>query len=173
MVSRLFYRYAEYSILLSRAMDFSDISRDPRYFSKRKKTLPTRSVGDLFKDVEPENVPRDKRGRPWSTNPTEYAKKQIALMSKRKATDSGSSTQSDDHEYSSESSSDEQNEFELTGADLEDLQDAPTTDEATRRLAILHFDWDNSRVEDIYSVLESFLPPGGVIDKVTIHTVMY
>ncbi len=56
-----------------------------------------------------------------------------------------------------------------TDADWYELvKDAEEVEEATRRLAILHFDWDNSNAETIFLALESFLPPGACLEKVTV-----
>lgn len=47
--------------------------------------------------------------------------------------------------------------------------DAPRTEESTRRLAVCNMDWDRIRAVDIMVLLSSFLPPGGSILKVTIY----
>jgi len=48
-------------------------------------------------------------------------------------------------------------------------RDADTTEEATERLACLHMDWDRIRAVDLMVLFNSFLPPEGVIESVTIY----
>ncbi|XP_058452936.1 ESF1 homolog [Malaya genurostris] len=47
--------------------------------------------------------------------------------------------------------------------------DAERTDESTRRLALCNVDWDRIRAVDIMVMLNSFLPRGSIILKVTIY----
>ncbi|KAA3682397.1 uncharacterized protein DEA37_0014645 [Paragonimus westermani] len=55
-------------------------------------------------------------------------------------------------------------------ADWQELtKDAVPTTTIGRRLALLHFDWDNAKAENIYMVLESFLPARGHIERVTVR----
>ena len=60
--------------------------------------------------------------------------------------------------------------FNVSDADWYELiKDAKEVDDATRRLAVLHFDWDNADAETIFLALESFLPPGACLEKVTVR----
>ncbi|XP_013164302.1 PREDICTED: ESF1 homolog [Papilio xuthus] len=77
-----------------------------------------------------------------------------------------------------DSSSDEESSEEELDSDLEhewgELDaDADTTDESTRRIAICNMDWDNIKASDIMVLLSSFLPPGGIIHKITIYPSEY
>ncbi|XP_045536534.1 ESF1 homolog [Papilio machaon] len=77
-----------------------------------------------------------------------------------------------------DSSSDEDSSEEEQDSDLEhewgELDaDAETTDESTRRIAICNMDWDNIKASDIMVLLSSFLPPGGIIHKITIYPSEY
>ncbi|CAG4965258.1 unnamed protein product [Parnassius apollo] len=77
-----------------------------------------------------------------------------------------------------DSSSDEESSEEDLDSELEhewgELDaDAETTDESTRRIAICNMDWDNIKATDIMVLLSSFLPPGGVIHKITIYPSEY
>ncbi|XP_049873329.1 ESF1 homolog [Pectinophora gossypiella] len=74
---------------------------------------------------------------------------------------------------SSEESSEEEEESELEHEWGELDADAETTEESTRRIAICHLDWDNIKATDIMVLLNSFLPPGGVIQSVTIYPSEY
>lgn len=47
-------------------------------------------------------------------------------------------------------------------------KDAETTDEATKRLAICHLDWDRIYAKDLMVLLNSFLPADGIIESVTV-----
>ncbi|KAF9797451.1 hypothetical protein SFRURICE_005927 [Spodoptera frugiperda] len=73
-----------------------------------------------------------------------------------------------------DSSSDEESSEAEEESDLEhewgELDaDAETTEESTRRIAICNMDWDNIKAVDLMVLLNSFVPPGGVIKKITIY----
>lgn len=72
---------------------------------------------------------------------------------------------------SDDESSDDDNEPELfiehVWGELDN--DAPRTEESTRRLAACNMDWDRIRASDIMVLCNSFLPPGGTILSVTIY----
>lgn len=48
-------------------------------------------------------------------------------------------------------------------------KDAETTDDITKRLAVCNMDWDRIRAVDLMVLFNSFLPPGGTIESVTIY----
>lgn len=72
---------------------------------------------------------------------------------------------------SDEESSDEEQEKELfiehVWGELDN--DAPRTEESTRRLAACNMDWDRIRATDIMVLCSSFLPPGVSILSVAIY----
>lgn len=68
-----------------------------------------------------------------------------------------------------ESSDDGEDELYIEHVWGELDNDAPRTEESTRRLAVCNMDWDRMRAVDIMVLLSSFLPPGGSILKVTIY----
>ncbi|XP_068633745.1 ESF1 homolog [Battus philenor] len=76
---------------------------------------------------------------------------------------------SSDEESDSEDDLDSELEHEWGELDA----DAETTEDSTRRIAICNMDWDNIKAMDIMVLLSSFLPPGGVIHKITIYPSEY
>ncbi|THD26190.1 Pre-rRNA-processing protein esf1 [Fasciola hepatica] len=194
-------------------IDVERISQDPKFApAKRKNNQKTRSVRDLFADVDQEPVFKDKRGRPWVKNPLAYAKTQRTknhqpntneaisfemamelehvpkysqLERKQKNVEGETSDEEEQSEQSdsvpvddeSATSIESDTEIDPTEviADLQDadwhelIKDAPPAKNTGKRLALLHFDWDNAKAENIYMVLESFLPPRGHIECVTIY----
>ncbi|GAM20024.1 hypothetical protein SAMD00019534_031990 [Acytostelium subglobosum LB1] len=75
-----------------------------------------------------------------------------------------------DDTESSEEENDE--DFLNQGQELDEVtleeEDVPRGD-ATKRFAILNCDWDNIHSKDLYLILSSFLPKGGVLLSVTIY----
>ncbi|KAM7534880.1 hypothetical protein Aperf_G00000112208 [Anoplocephala perfoliata] len=162
------------------------ISRDPRFAGRlKKKTKKEKEAFKrLFDGLEEEETFKDKRGRPWPRKPLKYAKQLIKEEEqKREEEDSDTDASSSDSEDLSDSESDmsstegstvEENLADLQEADWYELvKDSEEVEKATRRLAVLHFDWDNSNAETIFLALESFLPPGSTLEKVTIYPSEY
>lgn len=79
----------------------------------------------------------------------DYARGEIPLLS-----DSSSDDESDEEE-------DQELFIDHVWGELDN--DAPKTDESTRRLAACNMDWDRIRASDIMVMCHSFLPPGGSI----------
>ncbi|KAF5294248.1 hypothetical protein FQR65_LT10834 [Abscondita terminalis] len=75
-----------------------------------------------------------------------------------------SDSSSDDDEESEE---DEDDTLEHAWGALDN--DAPHTDEVTHRLAACNMDWDRIKAVDLMVLLSSFLPPGGIIQSVSIY----
>ncbi|XP_022232986.2 LOW QUALITY PROTEIN: pre-rRNA-processing protein esf1 [Drosophila obscura] len=106
-------------------------------------------------------VPENLRER--LTNPNvDYARGEGRLM-----TDSSSDDDTDDDEGA------EGPELQIDHVWGELDNDAETTEESTRRLAICNMDWDRIRAEDLMVLLSSFLPLGGSILSVKIYPSEY
>lgn len=65
---------------------------------------------------------------------------------------------------------DSEEEIEHDWGELD--KDAEQTEEATKRLAVCHMDWDRVTATDIMVLLHSFLPPTGFIESVTVSTIL-
>ncbi|CAG9786637.1 unnamed protein product [Diatraea saccharalis] len=65
------------------------------------------------------------------------------------------------------SSEEEESELEHEWGELD--ADAERTEESTKRIALCNMDWDNIKATDIMVLLNSFLPPGGIILSVTVY----
>ncbi|CAH0585821.1 unnamed protein product [Chrysodeixis includens] len=78
-------------------------------------------------------------------------------------------TDSSSEEESSDAEEDSELEHEWGELDA----DAGTTEDSTNRIAICNMDWDNIKASDLMVLLNSFLPPGGVIKKITIYPSEY
>ncbi|XP_034670347.1 pre-rRNA-processing protein esf1 [Drosophila subobscura] len=112
-------------------------------------------------DSDGSEVPENLRER--LTNPNvDYARGEGRLM-----TDSSSDDDTDDDEGA------EGPELQIDHVWGELDNDAETTEESTRRLAICNMDWDRIRAEDLMVLLSSFLPLGGSILSVKIYPSEY
>ncbi|XP_037808416.1 pre-rRNA-processing protein esf1 [Lucilia sericata] len=101
-----------------------------------------------------EDVPKTLRERLLDPN-IDYARGEGRLV-----TDSSS----DD-----ESSEDEDPEMYIDHVWGELANDAESTEESTRRLAVCNMDWDRVRAVDLMVLFSSFLPPGGSVLSVKIY----
>lgn len=86
----------------------------------------------------------------------DYARGELPLLS-----DSSSDDESSDDEHEPELF------IEHVWGELDN--DAPRTEDSTRRLAACNMDWDRIRASDIMVLCNSFLPPDGTILSVTIY----
>ena len=84
----------------------------------------------------------------------------------------GEGTLQTDSSSDDESSNDEDEELFIEHVWGELDNDAPRTDESTKRLAVCNMDWDRMRAADIMVLCNSFLPPGGTILNVTVSTII-
>ncbi|KAL7056711.1 hypothetical protein AAHC03_020633 [Spirometra sp. Aus1] len=152
--------------------ELDKISRDPRFAGKLRKTSKKdkKALQSLFSGVEEETAFKDKRGRPWPKKPVRYAKQLLAKEASSEEESSTASELSDEGENDSSSEDVTERLADIQDADWFALvQGAKETETLSRRLALLHFDWDNASVEAIFLALESFLPPGATLEKVTIY----
>ncbi|XP_068141375.1 ESF1 homolog [Drosophila tropicalis] len=112
---------------------------------------------DLLDSDGSEEIPETLRQR--LTNPNiDYARGEGRLMS--------DSSSDDDTEAEGD---DEGPELQIDHVWGELDNDAETTEESTKRLAICNMDWDRIRAEDLMVLLSSFLPLGGSVLSVKIY----
>ncbi|KAH8286653.1 hypothetical protein KR018_004597 [Drosophila ironensis] len=106
-------------------------------------------------DSDGSEVPANLRQR--LTNPDiDYARGEGRLL-----TDSSSDDDSDEEENAPDL------QIDHVWGELDN--DAESTEESTRRLAVCNMDWDRMRAVDLMIMLSSFLPPGGSILSVRIY----
>ncbi|KAH8345093.1 hypothetical protein KR059_004692 [Drosophila kikkawai] len=113
---------------------------------------------DALEDSDDDSdLPQNLRER--LTNPdVDYARGEGRLM-----------TDSSSDEDSAAEEEDEGPELQIDHVWGELDNDAESTEESTRRLAVCNMDWDRIRAEDLMVMLSSFLPPGGSILSVKIY----
>jgi hypothetical protein len=71
-----------------------------------------------------------------------------------------------------ESEDEEDGGVEIEDAEFPDLQAEQTgleMGEVTSRIAVVNMDWDHIRAVDLMAVFQSFLPPGGKIQKISVY----
>ncbi|KAA0152958.1 hypothetical protein FNF29_03481 [Cafeteria roenbergensis] len=56
-----------------------------------------------------------------------------------------------------------------TAPDIGEGATAPVTETITKRVALVNLDWDNTRAEDIFVALSSFVPAGGRLECVRVY----
>ena len=81
--------------------------------------------------------------------------------------DSSDEFTSSDSETSSESELDSDVESEEEGAEIDENQ--PKTGEPSSTLAVVNLDWDHVKSSDLMVTFSSFLPKGGVIERIAIY----
>ncbi|KAF2312450.1 hypothetical protein GH714_034714 [Hevea brasiliensis] len=94
-----------------------------------------------------------------------------ALLDKREESDSISQTEGSESEGEAESTTDEEDEEMLYEDDLPEVEveNIPSIEDGTRRLAVVNMDWRHVRAVDLYVILCSFLPKGGEILSVSVY----
>ncbi|KAJ9172625.1 hypothetical protein P3X46_015840 [Hevea brasiliensis] len=85
--------------------------------------------------------------------------------------DSISQTEGSESEGEAESTTDEEDEEMLYEDDLPEVEveNIPSIEDGTRRLAVVNMDWRHVRAVDLYVILCSFLPKGGEILSVSVY----
>lgn len=76
---------------------------------------------------------------------------------------------SSEEEESSEDEEEETEELDGAVAWGELDRDAPQSDHVSRRLALCNMDWDKIRAQDLFVLLDSFKPPGGIVRRVSVY----
>ncbi|CAM6082843.1 unnamed protein product [Calypogeia fissa] len=70
---------------------------------------------------------------------------------------------------SSSSSSDSESDVEQEISGAEEEEKVPTTEDETRRLAIVNMDWEHIRAVHLLVLMRSFAPKGGSVHSVTVY----
>lgn len=78
-------------------------------------------------------------------------------------------TSSEEDESSEDEDDEEVGELDGAVAWGELDRDAPQSDHVSRRLALCNMDWDKIRAQDLFVLLDSFKPPGGVVRRVSVY----
>ncbi|XP_077526971.1 ESF1 homolog isoform X2 [Haemaphysalis longicornis] len=108
-----------------------------------------------------------------SAKPTskQLAKKAAAAddVSQSEDDDGGDSEETEDSEDESEEEDEEAEQLDGAVAWGELDRDAPQSDHVSRRLALCNMDWDKIRAQDLFVLLDSFKPPGGIVQRVSVY----
>jgi len=132
-------------------------------------------------DADKPNTTKAKSKSATTKNSTEDRMEYINRLSRGEVDESGSSSSSDDSseaESDSDSSSDDEAELNEKASKKRSVLDIPQaegeeeevpTGDSSRRLALMHCDWDNIKAEDLLVVLQSFCPSGGSVKSVSVY----
>ncbi|XP_030379635.1 ESF1 homolog [Scaptodrosophila lebanonensis] len=140
-------------------------SEDEEQQERRQEELAiARDENDIHKsDIEDVDDDEPTTLRERLTNPDiDYARGEGCLV-----TDSSTGEESSDEEDA------DGPELQIDHVWGELDNDAETTEESTRRLAVCNMDWDRIRAQDLLVLFSSFLPPGGTIRSVKIYPSEY
>jgi hypothetical protein len=158
-----------------------------RYGRKNKKSgdkAASKELEQFYEIDKPEDeLSKGRKGKP-SKIPSDSGMDRMEYINKlsRGEISESSSDSSDGSDEDDDSGTSSDDEEELNRRELEtkkrSVLDIPLvneeseeipTGESSRRLAILHCDWDHIKAEDLVVVLQSFCPSGGSVQRVTVY----
>uniref|UniRef100_A0A336LQA1 CSON000550 protein n=1 Tax=Culicoides sonorensis TaxID=179676 RepID=A0A336LQA1_CULSO len=140
-----------------------EIEKEQKAIEERASESEDEGIEDVGKETDEfgnsilatdENISKDIKSKLKNLE-IDYARGEAALVS--------------DSSSDEESSEEEDNELVLDHVWGELDADAPRTEDSTYRLAACNMDWDRIRAVDIMVLCNSFLPPGGIVKKVSIY----
>ncbi|PKA49578.1 hypothetical protein AXF42_Ash004118 [Apostasia shenzhenica] len=135
---------------------------------KRGKPRKSKEVNPLLRYYLHEQEP-DVEKEAWKEEEEEEEDPEVV-----KAKDIGSSSEgSSDDSSSSSKDEDEQDDYSVN-SDLcrylmANHEDTPTIEQETHRLAVVNMDWDHIKSVDLFVVMSSCLPKGGLVLSVSIY----
>lgn len=131
--------------------------------SKRVELAPKSAddVGDASEDEASE----DSEEEEGEDDESEAGSDELEEPERDPARGIGNVETSSEDESSEEELEDE--EGEVAWGELD--RDAPKSDNISRRLALCNLDWDKLCAQDLFVLLDSFRPPGGVVQRVSIY----
>lgn len=131
--------------------------------SKRVELAPKSAddVGDASEDEVSEDSEEDE----GEDDESEAGSDELEEPERDPARGIGNVETSSEDESSEEELEDE--EREVAWGELD--RDAPKSDNISRRLALCNLDWDKLCAQDLFVLLDSFRPPGGVVQRVSIY----
>lgn len=171
--------------------DFTAVAKVDRYGRKLKTDTKKKALERLYEDEseddthnedKPKKEKKDKKAEAEDESDFEVEDDDIvqreleAANSYDPARGGGFSSSDDDSDSDEDDSEDEQPEVEdeadaetRPGIRLRKDKEAVEEGEITNRVAVVNIDWDHIKSIDLFALFNSFVPPGGRIEKVSIY----
>jgi hypothetical protein len=139
--------------------------------TKTSKKKSKKEMGELYADKEI----MEKKKKP-SEDRIDYLNRIARGEGGTDSSSDSSSSQSSDSDNDSDSDSDTEININAAATKKGSVLDVPVDDEeevefgeATKRLAIMHCEWEHMKAMDLFVVLQSFCPPNGKVIAVTVY----
>ncbi|XP_048229987.1 pre-rRNA-processing protein ESF1 isoform X2 [Ricinus communis] len=118
--------------------------------------------------IEEEENEKTKRGSSEEESESEEELNKFDNVAAESESSSELEASESEDETTTDEEDDEELEIEDDGSDVE-VENIPTIEDGTHRLAVVNLDWRHVRAVDLYVVLRSFLPKGGDILSVAVY----